>query len=267
MIVKLTFKVTPDHDSILPPFTSKLSRSVLALLSPTYKQVMEDSQPFKPIRVTVLKDTQGKPLYAKKDAKVVVKGGEEYFFDFTFTKEEIMKEIIENPSTTVEMWSTKFNVELFDVKAVDSLGIEDSKFYYVRFVTPTMLQPPRPPFKKRKNRYVLFPYVPLLLLSIYQHWLKNVGEVVKGITGLKTLYYLRESAYNLSPVTTFYDGKPVKGFVGWVIYEFEARRGSKLREGVKKLLAYANYFGVGKSRAIGFGEVIVKPANNKNQNV
>jgi CRISPR/Cas system endoribonuclease Cas6 (RAMP superfamily) len=31
-----------------------------------------------------------------------------------------------------------------------------------------------------------------------------------------------------------------------------------LREKIRRLLDYANYFGVGKSRSIGFGEVEVK---------
>ncbi|BCU69920.1 CRISPR-associated endoribonuclease Cas6 [Stygiolobus caldivivus] len=260
MTFVITFNVIPEHDVVVPPFSSKLARSILAFISPSYKQVMEDDRPHKPVRVTTLKDHQGRPVFSRWDKKSTLKGNEQYTFSFTFRDDNILSEVISSPSTSVELWSTKFRAEVADFKAVGEYGMEDSRYYYVRFMTPTMLQPPKPPFKKRKNRYVLFPYVPLLLNSIYQHWLKNEGEVIKGVTGLRTLYYLRETAYNLTPVKAIYDGKPVKGFVGWVIYEFTARRGSKLRENVLRLLSYANYYGVGKSRAIGFGEVVVRPS-------
>lgn len=66
------------------------------------------------------------------------------------------------------------------------------------------------------------------------------------------------------PITVPYDKGKVRGFIGWVKFALDARRNSKLRENIRRLPAYGNHFGVGKSRAIGFGEIRAFP---KDQNV
>nr|WP_241208515.1 CRISPR-associated endoribonuclease Cas6 [Sulfolobus islandicus] len=108
---------------------------------------------------------------------------------------------------------------------------------------------------------MLFPYVPLLFYSTVSHWNTYMDKKIVGVTGSKTLYYFREVNYRIRPMTAYYGNIPNKGFVGWVVFELSARKGSKIRENVRRLLDYVNYFGVGKSRNIGFGEVEVKPLN------
>ncbi|BFH74708.1 CRISPR-associated endoribonuclease Cas6 [Sulfurisphaera javensis] len=257
MIFILNFELTPSHDAIIPPFTSKLSRTLFLEFSPSYSKLIESEESYKPIRITVVKD-EGKPLYSTGKRKITLTGGKTYSFSVSTMREEIVKEAIKVDSVKKELFNTTFDVQLKDVKIKEDVGLEDSRFYKVYFRTPALIQPPRPRIKNKMNRYVLFPYVPLFLASLVSHWNKNMSEKIVGLTGSKTLYYFREVNYRLKPVTVYYGNIPNRGFIGWVIYELRAKRGSKIRENVKKLLDYGNYFGVGKSRNIGFGEIEVK---------
>ncbi|QKR00763.1 CRISPR-associated endoribonuclease Cas6 [Metallosphaera tengchongensis] len=258
MIFKIDFKVTSDHDVFLPPFPSKLSRLVLTRLYPSYSKLQEAGTPYKPLRVTTIKDSRGSPLYAVGGRKVIMKKGEGYSFSFTFLDPKVFEEIVSNPDAEVQEWDTRFHVSMKDAQVVEDFkGIGDTRLFKVEFLTPTSLQPIRPNFKRKDNRYVLFPYVPLLMHSLMKHWNQNMEEKVHSVAGVKALYYMREVDYWLRPVTTFYDGRPVRGFVGWTVFELRSRRYTRLTRAAKTLLEYANYFGVGKSRAIGFGEVRV----------
>ncbi|MCY0860609.1 MAG: CRISPR-associated endoribonuclease Cas6 [Sulfolobaceae archaeon] len=262
VIYSTTFVIVPEHDVLVPSFTSKLSRLILVKASSTYSKLVHDSRPYKPIKVSVIKRANDeRPIFSTKKEKAILKGGEKYFFNFTFLDDAILNELISNPQFEVKVWGTKFSVELENVSAVDKVSLDDARYYKVLFLTPTLLQPPRFSKKKVSNRYVLFPYTPLLLSSIAAHWNSNMDEKVHGISGAKALYYFREVNYRLKPITTYYSGRPVRGFIGWTIYELTARRNSRLRRNIIRLLAYSNYFGVGKSRAIGFGEVKVTPLN------
>ena len=250
VIFTITFSLKTDHDVIVPPFTSKVSRTIFLSFSPTYAKYIESVMPFKPFRVTVLKH-DGRPLYAQG----VLKGGEEYTFSVNTTIESAVKEAIEVGSVEKELFNARFRVEITDIEAKDEVIMEDSRLYKVQFKTPVLLQPPK---IKKKNRFLLFPYVPSIFYSLMVHWNKNMEKKVFGLTGLKALYYFREVDYGVRPITVRYGKTPVRGFIGWTLFELKARKNSMLREKIRRLLDYANYFGVGKSRSIGFGEVEVK---------
>ncbi|AWR98141.1 CRISPR-associated endoribonuclease Cas6 [Acidianus sulfidivorans JP7] len=258
MIYSLYFQLKPSNDVIVPPFTSKLSRTIFLSFSPTYSKIIESKEPFKPLRITVLKD-QGKPLFSTGKKKIVLKAENSYTFTVNTLMEDIVKETINVGSVNKEIYNTKFHVELENIQVKEKVEIEDSKLYKVNFVTPTLLQPPRPKMKRIDNRYVLFPYVPLFFYSIVSHWNNYMREKIVGVTGSKTLYYFREVNYRIRPITAYYGNIPNKGFIGWVEFELKAKKGSKIRRNVRRLLDYVNYFGVGKSRNIGFGEAEVKP--------
>ncbi|BDC18756.1 CRISPR-associated endoribonuclease Cas6 [Acidianus sp. HS-5] len=249
MIYVATFKLKADHDVVLPPFTSKVSKSILAYYSPTYTKLSEDAKPFKPIRVTVLKDSKGVVL-AVNGRKAMMKGGGDYYFSFTFTDNNILKDLMGKVNAEVEMWGAKIEADIIDLKVIDEVKYEDSTFYKVNFLTPTLIQPPK---KVKENRFLLYPYSYFFLASIVRHWNANMDKKV-NITFLKSFVYLKEVDHGIRPVSANYDGKPVRGFWGWIIYEVREKK-------VKELLSYANLFGVGKSRAIGFGEVKVIPVS------
>ncbi|QGA53979.1 CRISPR-associated endoribonuclease Cas6 [Sulfolobus sp. E5-1-F] len=256
MIYTLQFQLKTSNDVIVPPFTSKLSRTLFLSFSPTYSKIIESKEPHKPLRITVIKD-QGKPLYSTGKSKIVLKAENTYTFTVNTLLEDVVKEVVKTESVDKEIYNTKFHVELENIIVKEEFKVKDARFYKIHFKTPTLLQPPRPSIKRKANRYVLFPYVPLLFYSIVSHWNRYMNSKIVGVTGTKTLYYFREVNYRIRPLTAYYGNIPNKGFVGWVLFELKAKKGSKLRENIRRLLDYANYFGIGKSRNIGFGEVEV----------
>jgi len=258
VIYTLTFQLRPSHDVIVPPFTSKLSRTLFLYFSPTYSKIIESKEPYKPIRITVIKE-DGKPLFSTGNKMITLSADKSYTFTVNTFLEDVVKDVIKTEALDKELYNAKFHVELINLEVKENFEMPDSRFYKVIFKTPTLLQPPRPAFKRKDNRYVLFPYVPLLFSSLTSHWNKYMSKKIVGVTETKTLYYFREVDYRIRPVTAYYGNIPNKGFIGWVVFELRARRNSRIRENVRKLLDYANYFGVGKSRNIGFGEVEVKP--------
>ncbi len=258
MIFSFAFSLRVKDEVIVQPFSSKVSRMVLAQLYPHYLK-STDSPGLKPHRVTALRDRR--PLFSTGKNVLRLSPGKEYSFYLTSLEQVLAEEVLKNPSGTAKVYHTEGKVELNQVKyvQVESLALEDSRTYVVRFLTPTLLQPPRPSFKRRRNRYVLFPYSPLLLTSLAVHWNAFSHVKVNGVGGLRALYYFREVGYNLTPITVPYEQGTVRGFVGWTKFSLDARRSSGFREKVRTLLGYGNFMGVGKSRSIGFGEIEAFP--------
>jgi len=83
------------------------------------------------------------------------------------------------------------------------------------------------------------------------HWNKFLEPKVSKVTGSRALYFLKEVDYRLRPMTVRYDEGRVRGFVGWTLFSLEARKGSKLRENLRRMLAYSNLVGVGKVQECG----------------
>ncbi|WP_252896931.1 CRISPR-associated endoribonuclease Cas6 [Metallosphaera hakonensis] len=228
MIFTFTFEVRPDRDVLVPPFTSKLSRTIFLDFSPTYSKHVE-AEVYKPFRVTVVKEGN-RPIYSRGKGFVTLKGEKVYNFAVSTLLQEVVEEVIPKASLTKELFNAKFRVEMANVEIRNELGVEDSRLYKMYFNTPTLLQPPRPKFRKKENRFLLFPYVPSIFYSLSSHWNRFMSEKIVGVTGSKTLYYFREVDYELNPVSTFYGSTPTRGFVGWVLFELRARRNSKLRQ-------------------------------------
>ncbi|WP_390530470.1 CRISPR-associated endoribonuclease Cas6 [Sulfurisphaera ohwakuensis] len=257
MIFWIRFSLKFKDEVIVQPFTSKVSRIVMSNY-PSYVKISESSEPLKPVRVTVIKDEEGRSIFKGMDGNVLrLKPQINYFFDLTSLDINLFEEVVSSPYFNTKVYSTEASVEVGETKVFEEAEIEDSKAYKIEFKTPTLIQPPRPNFKRKKNRYLLFPFSPYFLVSIQRHWNKYQEKKII-ISYSRALYYFKEVDYNLKPVTVIYDKSKVRGFVGWALFTLEARRNSSLREGIRKLLAYSNYVGVGKSRAIGFGEVMVK---------
>ncbi|WP_168065897.1 CRISPR-associated endoribonuclease Cas6 [Sulfolobus sp. S-194] len=261
MIFWIRFSLKFKDEVIVQPFTSKVSRIVVSNY-PSYVKISESNEPLKPVRVTVIRDEEGRSIFKSMGYKILkLKAGVNYYFDLTSLDINLFEEVVSNPYFNVKVYSTEASVEVRETKVFEEPEIEDSKAYRIEFKTPTLIQPPRPNFKRKKNRYLLFPFSPYFLVSIQRHWNKYQEKKII-ISHSRALYYFKEVDYNLRPVTIIYDKSKVRGFVGWALFTLEARRNSSLRDGIRKLLAYANYVGVGKSRAIGFGEVMVKSIKN-----
>jgi CRISPR-associated endoribonuclease Cas6 len=237
---------------------------VISSSYPTYTQISESNEPLKPVRITVIKDETNRPIFKRLNSGILkLRPNTNYYFELTSLDSKLFEEVISNPYIRTKVYNTDALCELSETKVLEDPEIEDSKVYKIEFKTPTLIQPPRPNFKRKKNRYLLFPYSPYLLISLQRHWNKYHNKKIT-ISQSRALYYFKEVDYNLRPITVIYEKVKERGFIGWALFTLEARKNSSLRENIRRLLAYANFIGIGKSRAIGFGEVIVKSLNINN---
>lgn len=273
----LLIHFSPGENAVVPPFTSKVSKTILIQLLGDASLLSGLREPGgilrKPLVVSpVLKG--GKPLFkvAGQDGFLVLRAGTRYSFKVSAIGEQavgqvlsaLMSRLSDNPD--LKLFNTSISILGVDVILRDmaELGLPDAGAYRVVFRTPTMLQFPRPwRWRFKKVRYCLLPHPHLIVWSLARHW-NSLAPLSLRLDAWKLSCYanyaLVEVDYDLKPVTAIYE-KPAsgpRGFVGWAL--FEHRKGNeKLDRRLRTLLDYANYVGVGKSRSIGFGMVSVEP--------
>jgi len=268
-VFKVYFK--PKRDIVVPPFTSKLSRTIIikALEKQGFNEVVSEIKaPWKtkPYVFTVVFQNN-KPLFktAKSPPKpLVLKANEEYFFKITTIGSQRSLRIVQAISNTPEISVYNSEVLLVGVEArtVDfgSLKVKPNYDYVkLEFITPTLLQLPKPKRikEKIKLRHILFPLPMLITYSLAKHWNLHAPhqEKISNIEKLAIIsnYILQEVNNKLKPVTAIYDEKRrPRGITGWTIYKIN-NINKKHTETILKLLNYANYIGIGRSRTIGFG--------------
>ena len=267
---KVYFK--PKRDIVVPPYTSKLSRTIIikALEKQGFSEVANEIKtPWKtkPYVFTVVFQNN-KPLF--KTAKspspkpLVLKANEEYFFKVTTIGFQRSLRMVQAISNIPEVIVYNSEVVLVGVEAetvnFKSLKVKPNYNYVkLEFITPTLLQLPKPRKikEKIKLRHMLFPLPMLITYSLAKHWNLHAPdqEKISNIEKLAKIsnYILQEENYNLKPTTAIYDEKrKPRGITGWTIYKIN-NISKKYTETILKLLNYANYIGIGRSRTIGFG--------------
>lgn len=265
--LKVYFRL--NSDAIVPPFTSKVSKTLLIKLTSSRIGLSIRERGFKPIVVTpvFLRD---RPIYSVKGKEaglLSLKAGQEYWFRIAMVgtvAEDIIPEMV--GSCEIKLFNTKVYVTKIDVevKAFSNISLNDCSLVRVEFVTPTILRLSNYPKLRIGSRHILFPVPSLMIKSLVIHWNSYAGpeDMIKNTHSLCFLsdYFMVEVDHRIKPVTAIYDEKRrPRGFVGWVIYKL--RRGKRRRKTFKnilKLLDYASYVGIGVSRSTGFGVVNVK---------
>ncbi|GIU72555.1 MAG: hypothetical protein KatS3mg003_2034 [Candidatus Nitrosocaldaceae archaeon] len=252
---KIRFRV--KDDIIIPPFSSKISRSIvikaLGDISFNYK--------YKPYVITPI-FRNDKPLIKSiyNNSHIRLFKDKDYHFYFTALDVGLVTKVIENSS--IYLYNTEFNITDYEleVKTFGSLMIDSDKIN-IRFITPLLLQLPTKWSGIKRSRNFLLPVPSLMLWSIANHWNNFAPEELK-IENCKRLvvfsnYSMLEFDYRLRPLTVVYDDKRTPtGIIGWIKFSINSND-DKYKNYLKRLLAYANYFGLGRSRAIGFGMVNV----------
>jgi CRISPR-associated endoribonuclease Cas6 len=277
-IVRLSIKFRPLENILSPPYTSKVSKTILFSLldgagAEDILQRIESTQPQKPIIVTPianLSDPTRRFLFktvSSREKPIILGRGGIYEFYVTFTSSSIpLQKLIEalSPGTKLKLFTGEIIVEdtVFEVRSYESLGIKGGKVH-ITFMTPTLLSFPKEWVKiETPLRHSLLPIPCFIIWSLAQHWNIYASEKLK-IRNVKRLaaysnYALVELDYRLKPVTVVYDEKRrPRGFIGWTLYQHRRLR-KKLSMYIEKLLEYANYVGVGRSRSIGFGVTAVR---------
>ncbi|MDW8061887.1 MAG: CRISPR system precrRNA processing endoribonuclease RAMP protein Cas6 [Nitrososphaerota archaeon] len=278
MIVKALVKFRLLSNIVSPPFSSKISRTLLynifrGVENSTVIQRINEGTPHKPIIVSPLLELdQLTPKFIYKtstcEAKpIILKEKGEYGFYLTLiTKDAPLIEIVEalTPGRRVKIFTGEAVIEdcQFEMRSFESLNLQGDKIH-IRFMTPTLLSFPREWIKvETPIRHSLFPIPCFITWSLAEHWNTHAPKNLK-IKNPKKLaaysnYALVELDYNVKPVTAIYDEKRrPRGFIGWTLYEHRKLR-TKLSIWINRLLEYANYVGIGRSRSIGFGVAQIK---------
>lgn len=265
LVVSASIEVYPLRDTILPPFTSKVTRTAFASLwgeEPLLGRLGSFSVLYR----------DGKPLYKRLDTSelLVARAGERLEARVSFLTGGSPP--VPEDYSTFMFSGTEFNTRVtgIEVTTLENLRVDLPKKFSLKFLTPTLLPVPgRGELLKEKGvkrRYKLLPDLPLALrLLTYDLKLRKIDLIKATPFQIYKWAYraLAELDYHVKPETVLYtvrDGKPSteRGFTGFVLYEL-LDEASPLKQELEKLMAFALRFGIGKSRSIGFGQISLQP--------
>jgi len=267
---RVRFKVMFEGEAILPPFTSKACKTIVikALEASKLSAELPERKARKPYAVTPLfKDGRALIKEEREEGYVTVKPGETYEFELRLVGTSltpIISSLASAPSV-VEAFQRRVLLAVQDItfKSFESMGIPEAQLLKLNFLTPALLKLPKlKELALEETKHSLFPQPSLMIYSLALHWNKYAPDELK-VDDVELLakyadYALMEVDYGLKPFTAVYDEKRrPRGFVGWTLYKLR-RLNYKLHEQLTRLLDYANYVGIGRSRSIGFGVVKVE---------
>jgi len=277
-ICGITLSFILNNNIIAPPFTSKISKIIFIELLKN-QSLITDRYAYKPVTISPVM-SNGKPIFKlneKNQDLIKLEAEKPYEFHVSIIEKEpskpLLLSLIEScGQTVVNVLNAKAEIIRMNItlKQLEELHLPNSNAYRVEFKTPTILQMPKSlRWRFKGPRYVLFPHPYLMIWSLATHWNAYAPPSLRIHDVWKLAYYathaLMEVDYNIKPVTAIYTkGKGPRGFIGWVLYKFRGVS-KRLNEQILRLLEYANYMGIGKSRSIGFGMVEAKPINSKNR--
>ncbi len=297
-VFRLVLGLTPLSDVIAPPFTSKLVRSSLLSCGLDYLEKLGSrSLSYKRVFISPIL-VGGKPIYKrfnnKSNAFIVLRQGREYsaFFSAMVGEEELENLLDRLDEYVVETpyGHIRLIIKGIKITSLRELDISLGEVFKVKFLTPTMLSnklmiPPKIRGIIRNSvigMVRLLPSPSLLFSYLTILWNRNV---IPDLILPKPGYNTDEAAYKIGRIadifmveidhdvetlTVLYDKKgdaerKIRGFVGWVLYRV-AYKGGQLPRVLRKLLALANYMGVGRSRGIGMGMIRIEPVSRKEAN-
>ena len=263
--------VSPSCDAVIPPFSGKVSKSLLIKANSKLSSIFEGSniKP-KPIRVSPLA-FNGTYLWVKAGKKhkhLTVVSKCKYFFyvGFDETIAHMVFEAFKNMNN-IELFNTKW--KLLDVtyfkeeipSKTSKINLNNTEKIVVKLESPVNLIDP---FKK--TRYKRF--IPLAG-TVFAY---NIGEISR-ILQRNTYYWqlinltntiLQETANiweTVKKVFYIYEGKKIPGLAGTIEYKINKKILEKIRETktlIENILTHAQIMGVGSGRANGFGHITVK---------
>ncbi len=263
-IFSLTICFKALGDTTIPPFSAKVSKLLMHKLSLLYKKSTSLPSPFKPVSITPLIHN-GRALIKihKGSSNLTLRKGELYSFRTTIIADEetemnYLLDIKQQRIDNIFKSSISLDAIMIEVKGFDNLTLGEPKLLKINFISPVLLK--LPAYSRLSNgRHILFPLPSLMIRSLLDHWNANCDPdyVIRSrYVQIYSNYALVESDFYIRPVTAYYDNvRRPRGFIGWVIYEIRARRKRKAYNDLMKLLDYARYVGIGRSRATGFGQI------------
>lgn len=278
-VVRFTVSFIPVCSIVSPPFSSKASRTMLlnalgGVCEADEAKSMLAKRSVKPIHVSpVYAVRQGVKVYLYKavgggpSQPIVLREGATYGFDVTCLDGLDLSLMLRalTPGVKLPLFTGSVQVENLSVEAkrLELMNL-DGRYIRMSFNTPVLLSFPRGWIGiQTPLRHSLFPIPCLIVWSLASHWNKYAPDALK-VANPKRLaaysnYALVEVDHRIKPVTAIYDEeRRPRGFTGWVVYEHRKLK-PKLSRRISQLMEYANYVGIGRSRAIGFGITEVRP--------
>ncbi|WP_225905792.1 CRISPR system precrRNA processing endoribonuclease RAMP protein Cas6 [Stygiolobus caldivivus] len=276
-VVRVDFFAVPENDVVLPPLSSKVVKNLILTgeVLPSLSALVQSGAKNKPLFISNM-GVKGKRLLSTGGKPKAVKAGESLdfyvsfpYYDGFFT--EVHAGFFDTPYGKFYVYPVATHiVDLTELGGVDVRG----KNFLVGFKTPTLLSskvllPPalREKYKGVNAGYTLIPSVGLVLSYAYRTFRALTGDTSNVEYDVKA-YKLGVLGNALSKVVG-YDLRPetvvigrddkgrvraTRGFVGWVEFDISDKR---LKRAVSKYLLVASLLGVGKSRGIGLGEVVL----------
>lgn len=273
LVSKISFRLIPKNDLILPPMSSKVLKYLIVsgkLLS-SLRTLVESKDKYKPLFISNL-GTNGKRLLSS-GALIKVKAGSILYADVAFRFDErAINEISEG------IYSTPYGDFEIGVENINMFNLEanpkesEKRKFMLKFITPTLLSskillPPSlaDKYKKIKVGFSVFPTIGLIIGSSYKVYVSLLGkgnaqEYLERGFKLSVLGEAFSEVYdfNLRPMSVIIGDdrkgklRRSRGVVGWIKFDI---RHKNIKRQVWKFLTVASYLGLGRSRGIGLGEV------------
>lgn len=278
-ITRITLEFMPESTITVDGFTSTVSKLILKNIQDYETKISEliNNNSLSNITLSPIM-SNNKPIYkfrisGKKPSPVLLYGGKNYIFYVSFLSKNPINELQDFLTQHISNgWRISlYNANIFltssQVKSIDirELLVDLKGDFRIDFITPTqfIIKTPMP---TTRSWLRLFPLSHTLISNIATHWNKHVPSEMKvdakNISKI-SYSYIHEAGYDLNPVTIILrsnDRKHViRGFVGWCVYKVDEKLTPEIRNIIAKLLAYAEFIGVGKGKELGLGMIKVRP--------
>ena len=284
VVVSIRLTVTPEHDTILPPLSSKVLKYVAEEAEGLLAQLSRSRASYKPLFVSMLY-RDGKPLYSrhnKNTRPLHARKGEELTARISFVADRL--ESLDAAASIEGRWETPygtFHVEVAEVavEALEKLSISTSPgaptgVLGIRARTPVLITSKilvvDPEYSKKiPQAYRTMPTPGLIAAYSLKLWNRIAGgdnmiyfrdgwNRDASMVARAAEVYMAELDYKVTPETIVIgrDGngklRLARGWTGWIVYRVYGKRLAKLLD---KTLALATRLGLGKSRGIGLGDI------------
>lgn len=249
-IFSITISFKALNNTVIPPFSAKVSKLIMHRLSSLYKAVMESKSPFKPVSITPLIHN-GRALIKVNEYKypLTLRQEELYSFRVTIINDDNinMNSLLNFEEQRIDdVFKASILLEsiMVEVKDFCNLTVGKPKLLRIGILSPLLLQLPTYG-RFLDGRYLLFPLQSIMIRSLMDHWNNNcdpVDRIKRSIyLPIYSNYSLVEADFNIKPVTVYYDNtRRPRGITGWIVYEVRARRRGIAYRDLMRLLDYAS---------------------------
>lgn len=285
-MIRIMLEFMPESTITIEGFTSIVSKTILKGIQDYEIEISNfinnslSNFTISPVMIN------NKPVYkfrdsGKKIPPVLLYGGKTYTFYVSFLSEDAgyeLQELLNKHISTgwrLPLYNSNIFLTASRINSIDlnELSVELTGDFRIDFMTPTQFTI-KPPIPTTKSWLRLFPLSHTLIASIASHWNKHVPDEMKIDTKniSKIAYsYIHEAGYYLRPVTVTIlkennHKRIIRGFVGWCVYKVDEKLSPEEQKIISKLLAYAEFIGVGNGKEIGLGMIKVKPGKITHEN-